>query len=138
MNPNSDQYLILKKEPKLNGILLYFNEIEGMLLQDTTPTCIKALFDNRPTEIRAYCSHVLIANGLKPSILPIDKSRVILTYLTAAVFKLTGKEDIQIESCQQCVITIPCNASLVTEVGIIPGAFRVVKVTLPRIQFNSQ
>jgi hypothetical protein len=70
--------------------------------------------------------------------LPIDKSRVILTYLTAAVFKLTGKEDIQIESCQQCVITTPCNASLITEVGIIPGAFRVVKVILPRIQFNSQ
>jgi hypothetical protein len=121
INPNSYQYLILKTEPKLNGNLLYLDQIEGKLLKDTTPSCIKALFENRATEVSAHSSHIFITNGLKPSILPIDKSRVILTNLTAAVFKSTGKEDIQIESCQQCVITIPCNASLVTEVGIIPG-----------------
>jgi len=85
-----------------------------------SPTCVAALYLNSPSHIRQLCDFRLLPHALQPSVLSLDSSIILFTNVSQITRRCTGRPDLTLPPCKQCIYRLPCGCTFRTKSAYIP------------------
>lgn len=77
-----DDYILFHTLPEFDGHFLDMSKIPEAFIPRDQATCLSAIFDNDKENTMALCTFHVIPNSLKPSVLMLNPTTVLLTNIT--------------------------------------------------------
>lgn len=97
-----------------------------VIRKDWTESCLMAILQDSPPDIKRMCKYTVYANGLKPTALWLGENKVLLTAASnITIYSRQGYDQLRwvnnTGGCKQCLITLPQDGILVTEEFMVLG-----------------
>jgi len=113
-------YFELETMPDVNNHMLDITKIPENLQLTTHCTCITALFDNVPGEIKKYCIFQFHPNSAMSTVVMLDASTVLFNNLTKITRRCRHVPVTVLPECKQCIPRLSCGCTLHTDTVYIP------------------